>query len=117
MAGAGNNEVALALAALRTQAATVTYIAPGSQTQETASFADFYRETASRLGAQVRDAQTSASVHATLADLADRRRIATSGVNLDEELTTLMRAQQAYAAAARLVSTAEEMMRTLVEMI
>ena len=36
---------------------------------------------------------------------------------MDEELTTLMRAQQAYAAAAKVDLRRDEMMQTLVQMI
>jgi flagellar hook-associated protein 1 FlgK len=115
-AGPGNNEIALLMAGLRSEAGTVTFVTAGGTT-ERASFTDFYRETASRLGAEVKDAESSANVHQTLADQAQRRRMSTSGVNLDEELTTLMRAQQAYAAAAKVISAAEEMMRYLVEMV
>jgi len=56
-------------------------------------------------------------VRATLAAQARGRRDAVSGVNVDEELTSLMRAQQAYAAAAKVVQAADEMMQTLVGMI
>lgn len=116
-AGAGNNEIALQLAGFRTKAGLVTYTPAGGGAPETASFADFYRETASLLGTKVKDAESSAAVHGTLAEAAERRRLSANGVNVDEELTTLMRAQQAYAAAARVISAAEEMMRTLVEMV
>jgi flagellar hook-associated protein 1 FlgK len=116
VAGPGNNEIALRLAGLRTAANQVTYVTPGGAT-ETGSFADFYRDTASRLGTQVTNAASDAQVHATLASQADARRQSISGVNLDEELTTLMRAQQAYAAAAKVISAADEMMQTLVQMI
>jgi flagellar hook-associated protein 1 len=116
VAGPGNNEIALALAGFRTAPATVSYVTAGGVT-ETDSFADFYRESASRLGTQVKDAESSAAVHSTLADQAERRRISTSGVNMDEELTMLMRAQQAYAAAAKVISAADEMMRVLAEMV
>lgn len=116
VAGPGNNEIALRLAALRTAGSQVSYV-DATGTTSTASFADFYRDTASRLGTQVSNAASDAEVHQTLATQADARRQSTSGVNLDEELTTLMRAQQAYSAAAKVVSIADDMMRTLVEMI
>ena len=114
--GPGNNDVALALAGLRSAAGQVTYVDTTGQTQS-GSFTSFYGDVASRLGARVSAAGTDADVHATLADQADTRRKSVSGVNLDEELTTLMRAQQAYAAAAKVISTASDMMKTLVDMI
>ncbi len=36
-----------------------------------------------------------------------------SAVSLDEEMTLLMKFQQAYSAAAKLISIADEMMNTL----
>jgi flagellar hook-associated protein 1 FlgK len=116
VAGPGNNEVALAMANLRDALGQVTYTNPSGGV-ETDSFANFYRDTTSRIGTQVTNAATDAQVHATLATQADTRRKSVSGVNLDEELTTLMRAQQAYAAAAKVVSVASEMMETLTTMV
>ncbi|MBV9881231.1 MAG: flagellar hook-associated protein FlgK [Gemmatirosa sp.] len=115
IAGPGNNEVALSLAGFRSAPNLVTYVTPAGTT-ENDSFGNFYRDTASRLGTQVTNAGSDAQVHDTLATQADARRQSVSGVNLDEELTTLMRAQQAYAAAAKVISTASEMMKTLVDM-
>ncbi len=139
-----DNDVALALAGLRTGATAgvggvdtptvfrlpdrrvlpVTVGGPGGHTEPPAlpdsaptTFADFYRAAVGGLGVQVQDAGSAAEVHATLARQARGRRDAISGVNMDEELTTLMRAQQAYAAAAKVVSAADEMMQTLVGMI
>lgn len=116
IAGAGNNEIALAMAGLRNAPNQVTYVNALGAT-ETDSFANFYRDTASRIGTRVTNAATDAEVHKTLATQADTRRKSVSGVNVDEELTTLMRAQQAYAAAAKVVSIASEMMKTLVDIV
>jgi flagellar hook-associated protein 1 FlgK len=127
-----DNDVALAMAALR-DGATVTVgnatppvtvrveliLRGQSAAAPTRGIAlgEHYRSAASVLGTQVRDATSEAAVRQTLADQAEARRTATSGVNLDEELTTMMRAQQAYAAAAKVVSAADEMMQVLVAMV
>ena len=115
VAGPGNNEIALAMAALRSAPGQVTYVNALGDT-ENDSFGNFYRDTASRIGTQVTNAASDAQVHQTLAEQADTRRQSVSGVNLDEELTTLMRAQQAYAAAAKVISTASDMMESLLAM-
>ena len=115
--GASNNTVARALAGFRTAAATVTYSPPGGGPAVAASFAEFYRQTVTSLGSQVRDATSAAASHETLASQADTRRQSVSGVSTDEELLLLMRHQQAYAAASKLVNLADEMMRTLLEMV
>ena len=129
-----DNDVALAMAALRTSSVVTLPNATPPRTVRTdhqlrgqpapdpsrppaATLGEHYRAAASSLGTQVRDATSEAAVRQTLVDQADQRRAAMSGVNMDEELTTLMRAQQAYAAAAKVVSAADEMMQTLVAMI
>jgi flagellar hook-associated protein FlgK len=40
-----------------------------------------------------------------------------SGVSIDEELTLMLRHQQAYTAASRLVKAADEMAQTILNMI
>ena len=55
-------------------------------------------------------------VHKTLSEQADIRRSSFSGVSTDEELVRLIEFQTAYAAAARVVSAADEMLETLVRM-
>jgi flagellar hook-associated protein 1 FlgK len=139
-----DNDVALALAGLRTGAtatvggATTASVfrlpnrlvppavvsGPGGHSEppplaDTAgtSFADFYQSAAGALAVRVQDAGAAAEVRETLAAQARGRRDSVTGVNMDEELTSLMRAQQAYAAAAKVVNAADEMMRTLVDMV
>jgi flagellar hook-associated protein 1 FlgK len=128
-----DNDVALALAGLRTASAitlggttlgTIDFTLPdrsvnppGRKTTPGSSLADFYRATTSGLATKVKDAESTATVRQTLAEQADQRRQSVSGVNVDEELTALMRAQQAYAAAAKVVTAADEMMQTLIQMI
>jgi flagellar hook-associated protein 1 FlgK len=56
-------------------------------------------------------------VYETLASQAGTRRVSVSGVSTDEELVQLMRHQQAYAAAAKLVSAADEMAQTVLNMV
>jgi flagellar hook-associated protein 1 len=116
VAGPGNNEVALALAGLRDAANTVSFTSAGGATEQK-GFAVFYRDMTGRIGTQVQDAESSATVHETLVEQTDRRRASESGVNVDEELTTLMRAQQAYAAAAKVITIAQELLKTIVEMV
>ncbi len=128
-----DNDVALALAGLRTSSAAVlggvtlatidfttvdrSTNPAGRRTSAPTSIADFYRATTSGLATQVKDAESAATVRRTLAEQADLRRTSVRGVNIDEELTTLMRAQQAYAAAAKVITAADEMMQTVLGMI
>ena len=70
----------------------------------------------SQLGSTVASLDRSASVYQTLADQATARRLSTSGVSIDEELTQLIQHQTAYQAAARIVGVVNDMMQTLVNM-
>jgi len=64
-----------------------------------------------------KSAETSASVHRVIAQQSDARRQSVSGVSTDEELIALMRHQQAYVAATRLVNVADEMAQSLLNMV
>lgn len=106
-AGPGDNRMALDLAALRDRAVPSL----GGRT-----FGDAHAEIVSGVGHRLRAADQDASVFDTLQRQAEARRGSVSGVSTDEELVTLMRHQQAYAAAARLVSTVDEMMQAVLGM-
>lgn len=128
-----DNDIALAMAGLRTATSVVlggvtlqaiTFTVPdrstnpaGRRTTPAGTMADYYRSTTGGLATQVNDARDSATVRRTMAEQADQRRASISGVNVDEELTSLMRAQQAYAAAAKVITAADEMMQTLIGML
>ena len=111
----GNNAIAIAMAALRTNTGSVTPdpAAPGT----TQSFADFYRDLVVGVALESKSAETSASVHRVIAQQSDARRQSVSGVSTDEELIALMRHQQAYVAATRLVNVADEMAQSLLNMV
>ena len=48
-----------------------------------------------------------------LSDDLDRRQQEVSGVNLDEEMSDMIKFQHSYTAAAKLITTADQMMQTL----
>jgi flagellar hook-associated protein 1 FlgK len=105
--GRSDNRVALELAGLRDRPAALL----GGRT-----FGDAHAEIVAGVGHRLRAADQDASVHETLARQADARRSSVSGVSSDEEMVSLMRHQQAYAAAARLVTAVDEMMETVLRM-
>lgn len=120
----GNNTLALAIGTLRDDAGMAalqlrmganfaTQI--GFNTGD--SYGDHYALTVTNLGVQTADAQSQRSVFEVLATQSANRRSSVSGVSLDEELTLLMRHQQAYTAATRLVRAADEMAQTLLNMV
>ena len=72
---------------------------------------EFYQDAATRSAAAT-DNATSQSARLTEAQT---RQASTSGVNLDEELTNMMSYQQAYAAGARLLNVADQLLSTLLQ--
>ncbi len=111
-----DNSVALSLSALRNNSSAISYTGPNGQTENT-GFATFFRTTVTRLGLDVRGATDDSSVRTILVDQADSRRQSVSGVSTDEELIQLMRVQQSYVAATKLVKTADEMLQTLLSLV
>ena len=104
---AGANDVALAIAQLR-DASDLGGLGLG--------FHDYHQETVTDLGLRVSSADRAAAIHETLADSIDGRRLSVSGVSTDEELVRLIQYQTAYQAAARVVTTTQELLDTLVRM-
>ena len=108
--GPGNNDVAMALAALSSTAVTLS--APSGFT--TATFGDFFNATVGDVATATKQAQDDSTVQTTLASSANSRRQSVSGVSTDEELISVIQHQHAYQAAARLVNVVNEMTQTLI---
>ncbi len=109
--GSGDNTIALRLGQLRDSA-----VAVGSP-PSTLSLANHYRDTVTTLALDTNAATNASLVHETLASQSDTRRQSVSGVSTDEELVQLMRSQQAYVAATRLISAVDEMAQALLNMV
>jgi flagellar hook-associated protein 1 FlgK len=110
--GPGNNGVAAALAALRTNPLSLTAL----DGTTTATLNDFFNTAVGSLATSVRETQDEATVQKTLAANAEQRRQSVSGVSTDEELIAVIEHQHAYQAAARLVNVVDEMTETLVNL-
>jgi flagellar hook-associated protein 1 FlgK len=67
------------------------------------------------VGSQTQAANVSSEAHALLLDQAVSRNAAVVGVNLDEEAADLIRFQQAYQAAAQVISAVQNMFDTLLQ--
>jgi flagellar hook-associated protein 1 FlgK len=121
----GDNTLALAIGALRDGAGIAALqtamgaVAFASQVGLAGgtTFNDSFRDTVTTVGMEVRAAENSAEAFGTLASQAEIRRSSVSGVSVDEELTLLIRHQQAYQAASRLVRTADELAQSLLDMV
>jgi len=103
---AGANDIALRIAALRDDPLSALGVSAGA----------YYNRTVVDLGARVASAASAADAADTLAAAASARRESIRGVSLEEELMMLMRHQSAFAAAARIVSVADEMIQAVLSL-
>ncbi len=104
--GSGDNRNALALGALQT-----------AQTLDggTASYQDSYAGLVADVAVSSRQASAAADAESTLLQQAISARDSVQGVNLDEEAADLLRFQQAYQAAAQVISVADTVFQTLLD--
>lgn len=99
----GDNSNALALSDLGEQ-----LVGPGGLT-----FSDAYQQFVTNIGLDADNAGNQESYYQGLVDQFTQMRDSVSGVSLDEELTNLIKYQRAYQAAAKMVTTADELLQTL----
>lgn len=102
--GVGDNRNALRLAGLQKQ--QILY-------GDTATLGDAYGYMVADVGTRTHQASANADVQKQLLGQAESAKSAVSGVNLDEEAANLVRFQQAYSAAAQVISTANTLFDTL----
>jgi flagellar hook-associated protein 1 FlgK len=79
--------------------------------------ASFYTDVVTAVGAAVADAGRLADSQELLVSQLETQRSSVSGVSVDEELINLIAYQQAYVAATRVVSAADQMMQELLRMV
>ena len=106
----GNNEVASEMVTL--QHATLDFDTPsGGRTQN--SIEGFYRTTTAKIATDAGDAtshfEATQALHRTIKEQMD----SVSGVDMDEELVNLMKYQTVYQASAKVITTIDEMVNTL----
>jgi flagellar hook-associated protein 1 FlgK len=109
----GSNVVAQDIAALQYTGITFSTITreTGSQTLQ-----DYYTALVSNVGADTSRSEFNFNFQQSLADDLLARQDSIAGVNLDEEMSNLIKFQQAYSAAAKLITTANQMFDTLLAM-
>jgi flagellar hook-associated protein 1 FlgK len=100
----GDNTVALNIASVREEDLL-------NGDQETP--AEFVAHLISDIGSQVREAKQKSQAESTARDHVAALRDGVSGVSMNEEMTNLIKFQQAFGASARVVSTARELSDTL----
>lgn len=85
-----------------------------SSTLGGATLDSYYASTIGTLGVQSQDAQRTVDNQQSLVDQITTWREETSGVNMDEEMTNMIRFQKGYNAAARILTTMDEMLDKLI---
>jgi flagellar hook-associated protein 1 FlgK len=78
-----------------------------------ASYQDAYGELVASVGSRTRQSQVSSVALTVLLDQTIEARESLSGVNLDEEAANLLKFQQSYAAAARMITVSDNLFQSL----
>jgi flagellar hook-associated protein 1 FlgK len=106
--GTGDNTNALALAGILNQ----NVLAGG-----TASLTGIVNAYVGTVGEQTSQAQNGATAQQTVMTSAQNAQSSVQGVNLDEEAANMVQYQQAYQAAAQVISTSELLFQSLITAI
>ena len=104
----GNNGQAIALARLQ-HALTMD--------SNSITFEDYYNSLVSQVGGDLQSAESYYNHQSDMVIQLDNRRESISGVSLDEEMINLVKFQTAYDAAAKLITTADELLQTVLNMV
>ena len=106
---AGDNSLAVAVAALATTAFSVS---GGDQFDGT--FSQFYSRTVSDLGQALSTVTARASDQDSIETLVRNQRDTVSGVSMDEEMADLVKFQRAFQASSRVFSVVDDLLDTIV---
>ncbi|SMF19582.1 flagellar hook-associated protein FlgK [Desulfovibrio gilichinskyi] len=74
---------------------------------------EYYDSTVSTVGADTATAKFNFNFQNTLASDLNQKQQEISGVNMDEEMSNLIKFQHSYTAAAKLITTADQMLQTI----
>ena len=84
-----------------------------SSANTTATLEDYYHSTVGSIGIKSASISRSSTFNEMMVNKLSETRDSISAVSLDEEMTNLIKFQHAFAAAAKLISVADEMLNTL----
>jgi flagellar hook-associated protein 1 FlgK len=106
-ANPGNGDAAQAIASIRNSPVMVGRLA---------TFDDYFADAVGRIGLLGEQSGRSLAMENQVMHHLEEMRQSISGVNIDEELTNLIRFQQGYNAAARFITTVNQMLDVLMRM-
>lgn len=101
----GDNVIALAIADIRNQ--TI-------MSSNTATISEFYTALIGDVGVDTNEAETLRGNYDVLVQQITNSREAVQGVSIDEEMADMLKAQNAYDAAARVITTIDEALETVI---
>ncbi len=104
----GDNKVALAMADLQNKP-----VLDGGTT----SIPQYYNTLVSTIGTAINTAQNTSDNQQLVLTQLQNQRSSVSGVSIDEEMTNLIKFQQAYAAASKIVSVVDQMFQSVIQMV
>ena len=106
----GDNTTAKAIAALQSASVATRTVTEGTTRQ---TLGEYYSTLVAKAGSDTKTSKFNYEYQEALANDLKARQESVSGVNLDEEMTNLIKFQHAYTAAAKLITTAESMLEVL----
>ncbi|UVI29897.1 flagellar hook-associated protein FlgK [Paenibacillus spongiae] len=109
----GNNTLALIMSELKDTPFKFDQTATGNGITE-ATIGNFYNSMVGSLGVQSQEAYRQYQNSVAQTELVDSNRQSVSGVSLDEEMSDLIKYQHAYSAAARVMTTFDQMLEKLI---
>ncbi|MEO5348761.1 MAG: flagellar hook-associated protein FlgK [Magnetococcus sp. YQC-3] len=105
----GDNQAALAVSRLRNTQFTIA----GSKSTLTGNYA----ATVGLVGSVINQNKESMTAQKAAQSFLETLRQSTSGVSMEEELTDLLRYQRAFQASSKMVTTANELMQSIINMV
>jgi flagellar hook-associated protein 1 len=104
----GNNDMSLMIADIQNQKINFDPNTTGKPILTNGTFDEFFNSMVGELGVQAQTATQQATNQKALVNQIDSNRQSVSGVSLDEEMANLIKYQQAYNAAGRMLTTFDQ---------
>ena len=79
--------------------------------------ASFYSSILSQLGENSKSAQQNLNIQTDMVNMLENQRQSIMGVSLEEEMVNMIKYQQAFGAASKIITSVDEMMQTIIDMV
>jgi len=109
-----SSAIAIAVAELQDTSVTFTKTISGVTTTSTNTFEEYYSSLVSKIGTEVENTTSSSETQSDLVTYYENYRESVSGVSTDEELANIVLYQNAYEAAAKVMSVLDELLETMI---